>query len=157
MQGSGRGQIKVLSRNLRAITEEIHETSVGIARLLRAEIWNRDLKNTKQECQPFGPSLVTWCFVRRVCNPDFYVFFVFKLSCACTDPGRFPFGCFLSVTVAVCGNICTFARFRMRHKEKPRNVYRPTSKLLLEQWSLGAAKGWACSWDGRQGMHKEFW
>jgi hypothetical protein len=43
-------QSKVLSRHLPAETEENHKNSAMIA-CLRAEIWTRDLRNTKQDCR----------------------------------------------------------------------------------------------------------
>jgi hypothetical protein len=43
-------QSKVLSRHLPAETAENHKNSARIA-CLRAEIWTRDLRNTKQDCR----------------------------------------------------------------------------------------------------------
>jgi hypothetical protein len=55
--------LNIPSLNLPGGTKENHE-NVNLVVILRAEIWNRDLPNMKQECWPLGLKKTNF----RLCN-----------------------------------------------------------------------------------------
>jgi hypothetical protein len=66
VERSGRGLIKALSRKFPGGTEEDHEEPVRIAGL-RAEIWTRDLRNTKPSITTLGYDIM-WMVQKYVNN-----------------------------------------------------------------------------------------